>query len=70
MLDALIVTVWMGGFYTAFIVERAGGASKRMALLDAILWPLGVGRYIAMRFYVTENWRCGVTVKFTKDTTT
>lgn len=53
----LITTIWVGGIGPAYVLERASGASRLMAALDASLWPLGIGRYLVERFYVTDNYQ-------------
>jgi hypothetical protein len=51
MVSWFICTIWIGGMSPAYSLHRSEGQGRFTSFVDAIVWPGGLGRYIAVTFY-------------------
>jgi hypothetical protein len=51
MLNLFLLWMWIGGMGPAYAKHRSLGQGMLTAGFDAIIWPGGVGQYIALKFY-------------------
>lgn len=70
IMEVFFVWVWLGGVYPAYALERADGNNKFWSSLSALIWPMGLGKYISFHFYSTEkgNNVKGIEKKYAKET--
>lgn len=53
-MSEIVFMMWLGGAIVAYSKERAAGCGAFMSIISAAAWPMGIGAYIARRFYYSD----------------
>lgn len=57
-MTTIALAIWVGGYGAAYRLDRRYFGRIRSAL-EALVWPCGLGNYLASRFYINEDWPKG-----------
>lgn len=49
------IWVWLGGIWPAWQINRSFGRGRFRAAYEAIIWPFGLGRFLATACYLPDD---------------
>lgn len=55
-MTTFIAFFWIGGIAAAYRLNRSRGVGPISSSFEALMWPAGVGYYVARRYYVNSDW--------------